>query len=102
MANDWRDGLGLAFIERVEDLLERTMRRRMEDALSVLAECDFYAHGMGGKMDDPVGIIRQALEGDEWAGSFSIELKDVLKVLERLGEIVIPTTEQKEDKCQTH
>jgi hypothetical protein len=85
---DWRDGLGL---------LERTTQRRMEDALSVLAECDFYAHGMGCKVDDPIGIIRQALEGDEWAGSFAIELKDVLKVLERLGEIIMPTTEQKED-----
>jgi hypothetical protein len=106
MANDWRDGLGLAFIERVEDLLERTMRRRMDDALNVVKEIDFYddetidgARRLETPKDFMYGtkeeILAKVLSNrDCYEGGLFIALKDLLTVLERLGEIVIPTTEQ--------
>jgi hypothetical protein len=107
MANkDWRAGLGLPFIQKVEDLLERTMRRRMDDALNVVKEIDFYddetidgARRLETPKDFMYGtkeeILAKVLSNHGcYEGGLFIELRDLLKVLERLGEIVIPTTEQ--------
>jgi hypothetical protein len=118
---NWKDGLGLEFVQKVEDLLERTMRRRMDEALNVLSSCLFHYGPSDDPADDeataihPINCqwthkgaipdveenldqVRATLENPEESKDTYIRLADVLKVLERLGEIVIPTTNRKEDE----
>ena len=108
---DWRENLGVDAVHAVEQLLERTMRRRMADALSELAKCQFFdddiellpvnadwvdgdnhpiekenLQSIQSLLDNPVDDGSLHLE----ARHYYVSLKDVLKVLERLGEVILP------------
>lgn len=101
--SDWREGLGLEFIQKVEELLERTVQRRMEAALTELAKCQQMLRDDGIWLLDRKNNLHRLTElvkdpdrNRPYSG-IVIYLKDAIKVLQELGDIELPN--KKEDNA---